>query len=524
MSVTPGHAETLRLAGGLRVVVPAHAVTRGGTLSATVRRAPAAAPRGMKLTGQVYDLHLGGTSLATPVTLTVPVPHPSSPTAAEGPDTALLAYYDQASGQWRPVSATYHPAAGTLTAAVGHLSIWSVLQPVGQQALDSARRALASFLGAVVVTAPSCPNRRQLARAGVTVTAGPADLVKWCPDFSNGAAVVRLVGNRSYPIEASYPAAWSMTRGTDLDPVTQAILNNVPALSLKAGGPNVRTVIIPGGQEVNITPQAGASGMVLTAPSPQGIIIDALSYAASTLAMTYGDIPGAKPTAKSTAKAIADTFDDATCVAKMNAVIHNPDVSTPQAAGALFRSFTDITAGCLAEHWPSAYGLTGSVAAFVTGTLLWLADGLNGVINDSQAAVDSALYWNGYPITVHSAGPTTAGPTPTRGNTPVGHDPKITRVETYQKGVLVYFRIHYSDRDNDADGFGFVGVNGSGWAEETHPFSSPSYGIVGPGRIDYPFNLGCGTSQQVSQSEVKAWIYDTAGVRSAPVVIHLSCK
>ena len=27
-------------------------------------------------------------------------------------------------------------------------------------------------------------------------------------------------------------------------------------------------------------------------------------------------------------------------------------------------------------------------------------------------------------------------------------------------------------------GFGFVGVNGSGWAEENHPFWSPSYGII----------------------------------------------
>ena len=53
-------------------------------------------------------------------------------------DTALLAYYNQASGQWQPVSATYHPAASTLTAAVGHLSILSVLQLAGQRALNSA--------------------------------------------------------------------------------------------------------------------------------------------------------------------------------------------------------------------------------------------------------------------------------------------------------------------------------------------------------------------------------------------------
>ena len=100
--------------------------------------------------------------------------------------------------------------------------------------------------------------------------------------------------------------------------------------------------------------------------------------------------------------------------------------------------------------------------------------------------------------------------------------PKITSVGTYQKGALVYFDIHYSDPGHDAQGFGFVGVNGSGWAEENHPFSNPSYGIVGPDSVAYPFNEGCGTAQQYA-SYVKTWIYDKAGDRSTPLVIHLVC-
>ena len=105
---------------------------------------------------------------------------------------------------------------------------------------------------------------------------------------------------------------------------------------------------------------------------------------------------------------------------------------------------------------------------------------------------------------------------------PASQDPVITSVITYTKGVLVYFYIHYADSGPNAIGFGFVGVNGSGWAEENHPFSNPSYGIVGPGSIAYPFNEACGTPQQYD-SYVKAWIYDTAGQRSKPVVIHLVC-
>ena len=122
--------------------------------------------------------------------------------------------------------------------------------------------------------------------------------------------------------------------------------------------------------------------------------------------------------------------------------------------------------------------------------------------------------------------PSTSGPPSTSSTSalpPKPSAPQITSVQTYTNGVLVYFGIHYADPGHDAEGFGFVGINGSGWAEEQHPFSSPSYGIVGPDSITYPFNLECGTSSQVSQSYVEAWIYDTAGVRSRPAVIQLDC-
>jgi hypothetical protein len=105
---------------------------------------------------------------------------------------------------------------------------------------------------------------------------------------------------------------------------------------------------------------------------------------------------------------------------------------------------------------------------------------------------------------------------------PAPQVPVITTAGTYTQGALVYFDIQYADPGHDAEGFGFVGVNGSGWAEENHPFSSPSYGIVGPDSISYPFNEECGTAQQYD-SYVEAWIYDTAGQRSTPVVIHLAC-
>jgi hypothetical protein len=100
--------------------------------------------------------------------------------------------------------------------------------------------------------------------------------------------------------------------------------------------------------------------------------------------------------------------------------------------------------------------------------------------------------------------------------------PQITGIYGYQKGSLVYFSLTYTNPDHDAKGFGFVGINGAGWALESHPFSNPSYGIVRKNRIDYPFNLACGSSHEY-KSWVEAWIYDSQGIRSNPVEVALSC-
>ena len=105
---------------------------------------------------------------------------------------------------------------------------------------------------------------------------------------------------------------------------------------------------------------------------------------------------------------------------------------------------------------------------------------------------------------------------------PVPPVPQITSVGTYQQGAWVYLDVHYADPGQDAQGFGFMGVVGFRWLEETYPFSSPGPGIVGPDSVAYPVNLGCGTATQ-HKGEVEAWIYDAAGVRSQPVVILLDC-
>ncbi|MGH3981963.1 MAG: DUF6777 domain-containing protein [Pseudonocardiaceae bacterium] len=106
---------------------------------------------------------------------------------------------------------------------------------------------------------------------------------------------------------------------------------------------------------------------------------------------------------------------------------------------------------------------------------------------------------------------------------PVKEPPEIVQVETYQEGVMVYFSLSFRDANDDADGFGFRGAHGSDWGKESHPFSSPSYGRVSSGKVDYPFNLGCGTESEY-ESYVEAWIYDSTGLQSGSVIVHLSCE
>ena len=104
----------------------------------------------------------------------------------------------------------------------------------------------------------------------------------------------------------------------------------------------------------------------------------------------------------------------------------------------------------------------------------------------------------------------------------VAPPPRITAAYTYQQGEMVYFVIYYSDPGHNAAGFGFVGVDESDLPRQVFPFSSPGAGVVEAGIISYPLNQGCGTGQEYTSS-VKAWIYDKAGARSKPVVIHLAC-
>jgi hypothetical protein len=390
--VDPGHSTTLRLPDGMTVSVPAGVVTRPGTLSATIISAPARAPSELMLTGPVYDLRLSGTTFRGGVRLTVPVIPSRPPGQSAAPDAALLAYYSHSSGDWQPVNASYDSATHVLSATSAHLSVWSVLQVNPQQMLDAMHSALLGFLGVANSPRPDCPGSSSLASSGVQVTADTGDLVSWCPDVTSAGVVLRIVSKRTYALEASYLSDWSATLACPVDPVTTAILKGIPVITPRASGPGVHTSIIPGGAELDVQPQPGTSGKVVIGASGEGIFIDALTYAATTLALVYGRLPAAAAsTAVKTSEVISDMCTDSVCVKELSAAYGNPDISTSQAAGELFRSLTDVAASCLAKYWPKVYQVSGPSAAFLANVLLWAADGIKLIVTDLHAQVDIAF-------------------------------------------------------------------------------------------------------------------------------------
>lgn len=408
VAVSPQHGNSLTLAGGLRVMVPAKSVAGAGRLTGQVVPAPAPAPGGMTFAGRVYHLQVTGTELTGRVRLALPVPALSATGVRAGPDAAMLAYYDTAAGRWRPVSAVYHQASHTISAASGHLSVWTVLRVSGGKVLSAAASALKDFIGADGNTAqPSCPGHSQLTADGITATSDKGNLVKWCAGTTSSAApLLRVADNRNFAVETDYPQDWSAQRLGPADSVTDQIITSVARILSPA--PNGQaSIIVPGGRAVQFTALAGVSGEVSTAPSSEAYLIDAFLYAADTLAMTFDEIPGV-PTSNSSAtvKAVRGAFTAKDCLTEMDALA-DADVSNAQAVGELFRSDVELAVRCLGDQWKEAYGITGFVGDFVAEVVLWLDDGIKLVVDGLQAAINGAIYWRGYRIDL-SAKPASA--------------------------------------------------------------------------------------------------------------------
>jgi YVTN family beta-propeller protein len=165
-----------------------------------------------------------------------------------------------------------------------------------------------------------------------------------------------------------------------------------------------------------------------------------------------------------------------------------------------------------------------TVASSSGATASWALNASNAG-SYAIAAQSSDTFFGGIGLPYSSGATAKVTVNPTAACTSPGTSQIVPPVGTFRDGVEVFFKLVFTDPNNVATGFGFR-ANVAGAPESNYPFSSPSYGNVvlspGGGTVEYPFNLGCGTTAEI-QSSVVAWINDKDGQRSPSVIVPLAC-
>jgi hypothetical protein len=365
----------------------------------------------MVLDGPVYDLHVADTTLTAPVTIRMPAPDTPTAASANGPEGALLVYFDEPTGAWVPVESTYDPASGELVAQSSHLSLWSRLTVDAGALAGKVRDLLTGYLDAAdAVVQPSCPREAEAKGRGVTVSSDSGNIVKWCVGLNDsGTVVLQVANNRHFSVEADFPPGWTVARLPSNAPHSDRALNWIAEKATTA--PNgQKPVIIRGAETVEFTIPTGSSGEAHVLPSPPAYLLSALEFGGQTFAMTLGQIPGAPQVDASTLEKVYDAvFSSAECANALDKLMVT-DVTDAVSAGEVFRAMTNTSMGCVSKAAKTATGATGTVAGFAFGAVLWLADGIKLVVDGVKSIIDSVIYWRTYKISLSSpAAPSGAG-------------------------------------------------------------------------------------------------------------------
>ncbi|HTJ70686.1 MAG TPA: hypothetical protein VL551_24315 [Actinospica sp.] len=379
------------------MTIPAGAVAGSGTVSGRVVRAPAPAPTGMILLGEAYEFEVSGTRLTRPVTVSLPV----DLAAQDGyPPAALLVYFDTSTHAWTPVPAVYHADTHMMVAQTPHLSNW-VLETVAGSLKNWVLGTFKSFIGVNDVAAqPSCPGTAQATSAGITVVSSSGSLVKWCVGDQDGQAVLQVADDRAFAVEIDYPSGWAVERDAWPDLDSAAVDGVAGFLSVAPRGE--KAVIVPGGESVTFTAAPGASGQAQVDPSSEAYLVSALLYGVGTLVSTTEELPWiSKPTPGAALSTIQHLFDLKDCVSSMESLDRQNVTSVSSAVGLFWNDLQSVSS-CLGDAWETAYGTAGAVTQFLVSTFEWLMDGLKLISQGIGGAIESAVYWQAYRITLTS--------------------------------------------------------------------------------------------------------------------------
>jgi len=346
----------------------------------------------VRLLGSTYHFEVEHSRLTGQVTLALPVSGVASGTAP-----VWLAYFNGKTGRWVPVPSRYDRKTHTVTGTSTHLSVWSVIGLDTAKVTEPLAQAVKGFFGIADAAQPSCPG--SASAAGIKVSSSSGDLVKWCAGTNSGQAVLRVTNNHGYAVEVDFPQTWSITRVGRVDDWETRLLDNISSwLSPQPNGQ--RAIVVPGGGEIQFTVPAGASGEAVAKPSGQSVLASAFILGVETLAMTYDDLPGWPSSKPSQLTRVVRLVDHShSCVSAGESLIRNSTVSA-RSLGTLIRSDTDLATDCLGQEWETGFGLTGGIASAAISVLLWAADAIKLLVNDTLALVNAVRYLMGYQIVV----------------------------------------------------------------------------------------------------------------------------
>jgi hypothetical protein len=282
--VTVHGGGVVRLAGA-KLVLPPGAVSADGRVIARVQPA-SPAPTATAVNKPSPHLLLAATPvqftliksrLIHPATLSFPVSRralPANAPRALGPDLAWLSYYNPQTHHWQPVPGRYHPATGTVTATVTHLSTWAS-QTWDWQAIALRLRQSLSAFGSGRAAPQSCPPIPHVSISAVGAPDPP--LLGCATQVTSDTLTVTITSNRSYAMVAHAPA--DATPGPSSYNGFEEWARSRQAVTNVLGGP----YLPPAASLTYTIPMHGGTEVFNAASSPKTHVLDEALVAATAV-------------------------------------------------------------------------------------------------------------------------------------------------------------------------------------------------------------------------------------------------
>ncbi len=381
VSVSPDGETVLEVDGGPVVVIPAGSVSARGTLVVTTTGEAPALPEAMAGTTP-WSIHLEGAELIGPATLTFSL-------TETGDVGAVLAYYDDVSGEWLAEESAEVVDGERVTVQVTHFSWWNPFSWSWGKAREWVSNGL-SKIALANAQQPTCEGE-DAARAAVSVTSDDGSRVKWCLGVEGGQSVMRLANNRPYAVTVAVPTGWTQ-HGV---PSPRLGLWDGIAAFVSDGTLSSSYTVLGASQTVTYRAGLGSGGDFRVQVDGLAQTVGVLAYAVQTLTMvtSFGPI-GRSLSDDDLLRVTSDVVGKGGCLDSLHSMV-DPD----------YGEFSKLTGGigsvadCMKTEWINAIGMSGFLAKAFASILGWVIGSFQSLIANVTALVDT-FDFNGYVVRI----------------------------------------------------------------------------------------------------------------------------